>query len=109
MDIEVFGYTGCESECEVVFKKYNKIVKSFFVENLTTTLSMDPMGYGKVRIDTIKCLDYDTYGNPIPISLTDKEFVALERELIEYIDWSEWLDNQRPDDDDYEERSREFD
>ena len=104
MKIIISGYKGYESECEVEIIRTGEPIKSFHVESLNTTLTMDADGHGKVRIDTIKCVDYDEDENPIPVELTSEEYTALQNELKEYVDWNEWIDDQRPDDDDYEER-----
>ena len=69
LKVIVIGYTGSETECEVEIIRIGEPIKSFYVEKLNTTLTMDADGHGKVRIDTIKCVDYDEDENPIPAIL----------------------------------------
>ena len=104
MSFIIYNFTGSEKEFEVSRIENGKIQFYLYVTDLRTTLSMDASGYGKVRIDSITCVIYDAEDNQVPYVLSQEEITNLEHQMIDCIDWNEWMDSQRPDDDDYEER-----
>ena len=104
MEYLIYNYTGYESEFEVAGIENGKIKFDFYVSNINTTLSIDEDGHGKVRINTICCVTYNDEDKPVPYVLTQEQIYALEIAMIDCVDWNDWMDSQRPDDDDYEER-----
>jgi hypothetical protein len=104
MEYIIYNFTGYENQCEVATIEKGKIQFSFYVIDLRTTLSMNGDGDAKVRIDTIQCVSYDNEDNQVPHVLSVDEILNLEIAMIDCVDWNDWMDSQRPDDDDYEER-----
>ena len=104
MSYIIYNFTGYEKQFEVATIENGKIQFYLYVTDLRTTLTMDSSGYGKVRIDIISCVVYDAEDNQVPYMLSQEEITNLEHQMIDCVDWNDWLDSQRPDDDDYEER-----
>lgn len=104
MELLIYNYTGYENEFEVAQIENGKISFDFYVTNIDTTISLDEDGHGKIRINTISCVTYNEEDKSLPYVLTQEQIYALEKELPNYIDWSEWIDWKSQPDDDYEER-----
>ena len=104
MNYIIYNFTGSEKEFEVSTIEKGKIEFYFYVTDLRTTLSMDASGHGKVRIDSITCVIYSDEDIQVPYVLSQDEIINLEIAMIDCVDWNDWIDSQRPDDDDYEER-----
>jgi hypothetical protein len=55
------------------------------------------MGDASVKILKVKCHVCDDDDNEIEHTLTDQEIKDLQEEMVEYVDWDEWLESQKLD------------
>ncbi len=99
MEIQLHNFTGYESECEVTYFEHlgGNYVKSYFLSDLHVRLSIDLMGDASVKILKVKCHVCDDDDNEIEHTLTDQEIKDLQEEMVEYVDWDEWLESQKLD------------
>lgn len=103
MELLIYNYSGVESEFEVAVLHKGKIDFAFYVTDIKTTLSLDEDGHGKVSIESISCVTYDNQDEAKPYVISEDLIWMLEKELPEYINWTEWVDHNSQSDDDYEE------
>lgn len=98
MNIKIWNFTGYEDECEVSFYEIDgQPSKSYFLIDLDIEKSMDREGFGNVKINNVKCQVYDDQDNVNFHVLTEDEISIIEYEMKDYIDWEEWIESQRPD------------
>lgn len=101
MEFKIYGYSGVEREFELEIITDNTS-RMIYVQNIYTTIRMDQEGYGSVTIDSIHTIEYDTDGNVMSSSeLSEQEITELQEELSNYVDWERWIEDQRPEDEDY--------
>jgi hypothetical protein len=100
MNIRIHNFTGYENECDVDFYEVDgKYSKSYYLIDLDIEKSMDREGFGNVKINNVKCQVYDDQDNVNIHILTEEEISVIEYEMKDYIDWEEWIESKRPDED----------
>ncbi len=104
MEIIIYYYSGFQTEFEVAVLHKGKIDFAFYVTDIKTILSLDEDARGKVKIESITCITYNSKDEPKPYILNEELIWMLEKELPEYINWNEWVDHNSQKDDGYEER-----
>lgn len=105
MKYKICEFTGYEKECEIsVFDDNNEYIETLYLNNIRTSITMDQFGFGSVKLKNVNCVKYDVDDNEIQYILSEKEITSIETEMAEYIDWIDFMDSQRPDDDEYEQR-----
>jgi hypothetical protein len=99
MEIQIHNFTGYESECEVAYFEHlgGDYVKTYYLSDLNVRLSIDIMGDAYVQITKVKCHLFDIDDNEIAHTLTDQEIKDLQEEMVNYVDWDEWLESQKLD------------
>ena len=101
MEIQIFNFTGYEDECEVsYFDGERKYLKTLFLTNLDLTLYYDKKrDTHRVTINSVNATQYDKKDEGKAYLLDDFEIFEIEQEMAQYIDWCEWEENQKYDDD----------
>ena len=99
MEIQIHNWTGYEDECEIAyFEPFGgDYIKTYFLSKLNTRLYIDEDGASGVEIMSVECHTYDDQDNKMPHTLQDQEIRQIELEMPEYVDWQEWIDNQKYD------------
>jgi hypothetical protein len=103
MKTEVNGFTGYESECEIVyFDKRGDYLKSRVLENLDFELKKNAHGNHAVGIISCKCITYDDqFSSGRVEELLEHDIYAIERILTDCVDWEEWDQTKEFDADDF--------